>query len=138
MPVRNVLYLASFRGDRLTLRLQCLSPEEPSSVSVCFGSFSKIIDHVKVTNPIVPLGLASFLLTSLAVVQEITHPRNRVTIAHSWNSYWILGSVIANFTVFGTSYIASSWGWRIPYLMQVPMALYVSHTVLCQDALCCR
>lgn len=74
---------------------------------------------------IIGLGLASFLLTSLAVVQEITHPRNRVTIAHSWNSYWILGSVIANFTVFGTSYIASSWGWRIPYLMQVPMALYI-------------
>jgi len=47
-------------------------------------------------------------------------------MAHSWNSYYILGNVIANFTVFGTSYLSTSWSWRVPYLMQVPMALYVS------------
>jgi MFS family permease len=75
---------------------------------------------------IIGLGLASFLLTSLAVVQEITHPRNRVTMAHSWDSYWILGSVFANWVVFGTSWLTSSWSWRIPYLIQVPMAVYVS------------
>lgn len=46
-------------------------------------------------------------------------------MAHSWNSYYILGNVIANFTVFGTSYISTSWSWRVPYVMQVPMALYV-------------
>jgi SP family sugar:H+ symporter-like MFS transporter len=74
---------------------------------------------------VIGFGLASFLLTSLAVVQEITHPRNRVAIAHSWDSYWILGSVGANFIVFGTSYLTTSWSWRIPYIIQVPLALYV-------------
>lgn len=50
-------------------------------------------------------------MTSLIVVQEITHPRSRASMAASWDSYWILGSVIASWTVFGTSYISNSWSW---------------------------
>lgn len=74
---------------------------------------------------IIGFGMASFLMTSLIVVQEITHPRTRATMAASWDSYWILGSVVASWTVFGTAYISTSWSWRIPYLIQVPMAVYV-------------
>lgn len=33
---------------------------------------------------IIGLGLSSFLMTSLIVVQEITHPRTRAAIAASW------------------------------------------------------
>ncbi|KAK8865576.1 hypothetical protein IAR55_000720 [Kwoniella newhampshirensis] len=75
---------------------------------------------------IIGLGLASFLMTSLIVVQEITHPRNRETVAASWNSYYILGSVIAAWVNFGcVGYITTSWSWRIPYIIQVPFALYI-------------
>ena len=64
-------------------------------------------------------------MTSLIVVQEITHPRNRGTIAQSWNSYYILGLVIAAWVVFGTSRLTSSWSWRIPYILQLPLAVYI-------------
>ncbi|KAJ3742499.1 general substrate transporter [Lentinula detonsa] len=75
---------------------------------------------------IIGLGLASFLMTSLIVVQEITHPRSRESVAASWDSYWILGSVIAAWVNFGcVGYITSSWSWRIPYIIQVPFALYI-------------
>ncbi|CED83389.1 hexose transport-related protein [Phaffia rhodozyma] len=74
---------------------------------------------------IIGFGLASFLMTSLIVVQEISHPRSRSIVAASWDSYWILGSVIASFLIFGTSYIQNSWAWRIPYLVQLPMAFYI-------------
>jgi MFS transporter, SP family, sugar:H+ symporter len=96
---------------------------------------------------IIGLGLASFLMTSLIVVQEITHPRSRGAVAQSWvsfvlppifqvrtfqvtnhhsqNSYYILGLVIASWVVFGTSFLTSSWSWRIPYILQLPLALYV-------------
>ncbi|ORX37419.1 general substrate transporter [Kockovaella imperatae] len=73
---------------------------------------------------VIGFGLASFLLTSLAVVQEIPHPRSRSVIAQSWDSYYIIGSTIAAWVIFGTSYISNSWSWRIPYILQVPMALY--------------
>lgn len=44
----------------------------------------------------------------------------------SKNSYYILGSVIAAWVVFGcTGYMTNSWSWRIPYIIQVPMALYI-------------
>ncbi|KAI0801952.1 general substrate transporter [Irpex lacteus] len=75
---------------------------------------------------IIGFGLASFLMTSLIVVQEITHPRSRATIAASWDSFWILGSFIAAWVIFGcVGYISGSWSWRIPYIIQVPMALYI-------------
>ncbi|KAJ3812899.1 general substrate transporter [Lentinula lateritia] len=75
---------------------------------------------------IIGLGLASFLMTSLIVVQEITHPRSREAVAASWDSYWILGSVIAAWVNFGcVGFITSSWSWRIPYIIQVPFALYI-------------
>ncbi|WVR05555.1 hypothetical protein IAU60_002574 [Kwoniella sp. DSM 27419] len=75
---------------------------------------------------IIGFGLTSFLMTSLIVVQEITHPRSRSTIAHAWNSWYILGLFIAGWVVFGCiSSITSSWSWRIPYIIQVPLALYL-------------
>ncbi|WWD18249.1 hypothetical protein CI109_102699 [Kwoniella shandongensis] len=75
---------------------------------------------------IIGFGLASFLMTSLIVVQEITHPRSRSVVAHSWNSYYILGSVIAAWVNFGcVGYMTTSWSWRIPYIIQIPFALYV-------------
>jgi MFS family permease len=74
---------------------------------------------------IMGFGLGSFLMTSLILVQEIPHPRSRSLIAGAWNSFWILGSVIIAWVNFGTSHMTSSWGWRIPYLLQIPMALYI-------------
>ena len=42
------------------------------------------------------------------------------------DSYYIFGTVIAAWVLFGcTGYIDSSWGWRIPYIIQVPMALAI-------------
>ena len=74
---------------------------------------------------IIGLGLASFLMTSLVMVQEIPHPRSRSTIAHSWNSYWILGSVINSWVNFGCSYLTTSWQWRLPYILQIGPAVYL-------------
>lgn len=74
---------------------------------------------------IMGFGLGSFLMTSLILVQEITHPRTRSLIAGAWNSFWILGSVIVSWITFGCSYMTNSMGWRIPYFIQIPMALYI-------------
>jgi len=74
---------------------------------------------------IIGLGLASFLMTSLIVVQEITHPRSRSIVTHSWDSWYILGLVISSWVNFGCSFMTGSWSWRIPYLIQLPMALYI-------------
>jgi len=79
-------------------------------------------------------------MTSLIVVQEITHPRHRSTQAHAWNSFYILGLIIASWVNFGCSYMTGSWSWvrllsvlpsisadnqRIPYIIQLPMAIYI-------------
>ncbi|WWC96625.1 hypothetical protein V866_003497 [Kwoniella sp. B9012] len=75
---------------------------------------------------IIGFGLTSFLMTSLIVVQEISHPRSRSTVAHSWNSWYILGLFIEGWVIFGcVGYMQGSWSWRIPYIIQVGFALYI-------------
>lgn len=49
----------------------------------------------------------------------------RQTRLTAQNSYYILGLVISSWVIFGTSFRTDSWGWRIPYILQVPLALYV-------------
>ncbi|KAI9632414.1 general substrate transporter [Dioszegia hungarica] len=71
------------------------------------------------------LGLAAYLMTSQVMIQEIPHPRSRSIVAQSWNSYYILGSVVASWVNFGCSYLTTSWQWRTPYIIQVPFALYL-------------
>ncbi|WVO17095.1 hypothetical protein L204_104782 [Cryptococcus depauperatus] len=98
------------------------------SIIGCIAGVSKANGYALfiTSRVIVGFGLASFLMTSLIVVQEITHPRSRAQIAASWNSYWILGSVIAAWVIFGcTGYMTSSWNWRVPYIIQVPWAFYI-------------
>lgn len=71
-------------------------------------------------------GLAAYLLTSQVMIQEIPHPRSRGFVAQSWNSFYILGLVTGSWVNFGCSYITgTSWQWRIPYIIQVPMAVYM-------------
>ena len=41
---------------------------------------------------IIGFGLASFLMTSLIVVQEISHPRSRSVVAASWVRVYLLYS----------------------------------------------
>lgn len=74
---------------------------------------------------IIGFGLASFLMTSLTMVQEITHPRTRGIVAGSWNSWYIIGMIISGWIVFGTSFMKGSWGWRLPYILQLPLAVYI-------------
>lgn len=74
---------------------------------------------------IMGFGLASFLMTSLAMVQEITHPRTRGIVAGSWNSWYIIGMILSGWIVFGTSFMSGSWGWRLPYILQLPLAVYL-------------
>lgn len=60
---------------------------------------------------IIGFGQASFYMTSLAIVQEITHPHSRETVAQAWNTYYIVGIVLSSWVCFGTSFLTTSWTW---------------------------
>jgi len=53
------------------------------------------------------------------MVIELCFPSHRHAIAGSYNSFTGIGSILAAALTFGTYYMASSWSWRLPALVQV-------------------
>ena len=60
-------------------------------------------------------GLAFAVIISPILLQELPHPSQRQTAASLFNTCYILGSIVAAWTIFGTGNLSTSWSWRIPY-----------------------
>ncbi|GAA5948201.1 hypothetical protein JCM3765_001310 [Sporobolomyces pararoseus] len=73
---------------------------------------------------IIGSGLAFAVMVSPILLQELPHPSQRQTLAGLFNTFYILGSIIAAWLLFGTSYITGSWSWRIPYIVQTGPAIF--------------
>ncbi|GAA5879987.1 hypothetical protein JCM16303_004427 [Sporobolomyces ruberrimus] len=69
-------------------------------------------------------GLAFGVMVSPILLQELPHPAQRQTLAGLFNTFYILGSIIAAWLLFGTSFILNSWSWRIPYIVQIGPAIF--------------
>ncbi|GAA5975467.1 hypothetical protein JCM11641_004274 [Rhodosporidiobolus odoratus] len=69
-------------------------------------------------------GLAFGVIISPIILQELPHPSQRQTLAASFNTYYILGSIVAAWTIFGTGTMLTNWSWRIPYIIQIGPALF--------------
>ncbi|GAA5863716.1 hypothetical protein JCM8547_003699 [Rhodosporidiobolus lusitaniae] len=72
-------------------------------------------------------GLAFGLMISPVILQELSHPFQRETIAALFNPNYAIGGFICAWISFGTSFMpeTSSWNWRLVYLLQLAPALYL-------------
>ncbi|KAI0918594.1 hypothetical protein AcV5_002542 [Taiwanofungus camphoratus] len=52
------------------------------------------------------------------LVTEVSYPTYRAPLTSLYNSLWYSGNIVASWTTYGTSRIATSWSWRIPSLLQ--------------------
>ncbi|KKA25990.1 hypothetical protein TD95_002708 [Thielaviopsis punctulata] len=50
---------------------------------------------------------------------ELSHPRWRGTLTGLYNCTWYIGSIIASWTIYGTSYLSSRKAWTIPVWLQM-------------------
>jgi MFS family permease len=53
------------------------------------------------------------------LINEIAYPAHRGIASAMFNTGWYVGSIVAAFVTFGTRNYTSSWGWRIPSLLQI-------------------
>ncbi|WWC92059.1 uncharacterized protein L201_007013 [Kwoniella dendrophila CBS 6074] len=73
---------------------------------------------------VIGFGLAFSCLAAPTLLTELAFPSHRGPITSLYNSTWYLGSIIAAWTTFGTFRMNTTWGWRIPSLLQgVPSAI---------------
>ncbi|GAA5850611.1 hypothetical protein JCM5353_003960 [Sporobolomyces roseus] len=112
-------------GRRICIRYAAVTMVIGSIVGTCAsrGNVSPYGLFIA-SRAIIGSGLAFAVMVSPILLQELPHPSQRQTLAGLFNTFYILGSIIAAWLLFGTSYINNSWSWRIPYIVQIGPALF--------------
>jgi MFS family permease len=64
------------------------------------------------------------------LINEVAYPTHRGIASSLYNCGWYVGSLVAACATFGTRDYESSWGWRIPSLLQVLLPLVALPGVL--------
>ena len=64
------------------------------------------------------------------LILELAHPSHRGTISSMYNVLWYIGSIMAAWISFGTSYMKTTWSWRIPCIFQGLPALWVAIAII--------
>lgn len=59
------------------------------------------------------------LVSTNALVIELSHPRQRAQVTALCNTFFYLGSITAAWTNYGALTITGSWSWRLPVLIQI-------------------
>ncbi|KIJ60061.1 hypothetical protein HYDPIDRAFT_161558 [Hydnomerulius pinastri MD-312] len=63
-------------------------------------------------------GLTFAASSAPLLVTELAYPSQRGVLTSTYNSLWMLGSIIAAWTTYGTFSVPTSWAWRIPSALQ--------------------
>lgn len=83
------------------------------------------------------LGCASGFYSNTVplLINEIAYPTHRGVVSALFNCGWYIGSILAAFVTFGTRNYASSWGWRIPSLLQILLPLLaIPGLIMCPES----
>ncbi|GAA6047417.1 hypothetical protein JCM3770_001294 [Rhodotorula araucariae] len=121
--------LAAFASDRWGRRL-CI---RYAAITMVIGSVMGSVAGEGKASPyglflasraVIGSGLAFAVIISPILLQELPHPSQRQTLASLFNTCYLLGSVLAAWTIFGTGSLSTSWSWRIPYMIQIGPAVF--------------
>jgi len=68
---------------------------------------------------ILGLGIPVAIVAASSLIGELSHPKERAIIGSLFNSCYFIGAIVAAGITLGTFQMPSSWGWRIPSLIQI-------------------
>ncbi|GAA5896071.1 hypothetical protein JCM6882_005603 [Rhodosporidiobolus microsporus] len=118
-------WASDYFGRRLCIRYATITMVIGSVMGVCAGEGSASPYGLFLgSRAIIGSGLAFGVIISPILLQELPHPSQRQTLAASFNTFYILGSIVAAWTCFGTGTLTTSWSWRIPYIVQIGPAVF--------------
>lgn len=83
------------------------------------------------------LGCASGFFSNAVplLINEIAYPTHRGIVSATFNCGWYIGSILAACITYGTRNYTSSWGWRLPCLLQVILpCLAAPGLIMCPES----
>ena len=67
---------------------------------------------------LIGFGLSFAGLAAPLLIGELAYPAHRGPATSLWGPSWNMGSIVAAWVTYGTFRLNSTWGWRIPSLLQ--------------------
>lgn len=65
------------------------------------------------------VGLEFCAIASPVLITELAYPTHRAKVTSLYNTFFFVGAIFSSWATFGTFKMKTSWGWRIPSLLQV-------------------
>ncbi|PWY80308.1 hexose transporter [Aspergillus sclerotioniger CBS 115572] len=107
-------YLSDLIGRRQTILISNIA-----IIAAAIGqSFSHTVSAFLGTRLVIGFFEICVLVSTNALVSELSHPRQRAQVTALGNTFFYIGGITAAWTSFGSYFITSSWTWRLPVLMQ--------------------
>ncbi|KAF6809825.1 MFS monosaccharide transporter [Colletotrichum sojae] len=88
-------------------------------IGTCIQAPTKTAGQFLAGRFVLGFGVSFVCVSAPTYVSEMAHPAWRGTITGVYNCTWYIGSIIASWVVYGSSYIKSIDGWRIPIWIQM-------------------
>ncbi|EAU82583.1 hexose transporter [Coprinopsis cinerea okayama7 len=67
---------------------------------------------------IMGIGIVFAIVAASSLIGELSYPRERAIMGSLFNACWFIGAIAAAGTTLGTFSMSSTWGWRIPSVLQ--------------------
>ncbi|TFK23548.1 hexose transporter [Coprinopsis marcescibilis] len=64
------------------------------------------------------VGIIFAIVAASSLIGELSYPRERAIMGSLFNACWFIGAIAAAGTTLGTFRMTSTWGWRIPSVLQ--------------------
>ncbi|KAI0784889.1 hexose transporter [Abortiporus biennis] len=64
-------------------------------------------------------GIPFAIVAASSMIGELSYPKERARIGSLFNSSWFIGAIVAAGVTLGTFNMPSTWGWRIPSILQI-------------------
>lgn len=112
------LPFAPFLNDRFGRRWTLWIGASIMIIGVALQTSAQNVGMFIACRGIIGFGLAIACVAAPILITELAYPTHRGPITSLYNSTWYLGSIVAAWTTFGTFPMRSTWGWRIPSVIQ--------------------
>ncbi|KAL1890762.1 hypothetical protein Sste5346_008087 [Sporothrix stenoceras] len=110
-----VAWLSDRYGRLLCVRLGCLLLVFASALQ----AGSRNLGMFVAARFLIGFGIELCVVSGPVLVSELAYPAYRSQMTSLFLCFFYVGSIIASWTIFGTSQMANtSWSWRIPSLLQ--------------------